>query len=324
MGKKYKLLLKLQYPLARAVVNMIRVIPYRQAIATGRFLGLMGYYVDSFHRKAAQIQMRTVLGDSYNPGLVRKVFMNHGDILVDAIKYAYMPVDEMAGLIDTEGKEHFDAAIASKKGLMVITGHIGNWEILTHVNRLFGAEFCVMADVRRDERLESLVNEVRSRSGAIILPPKGKALMLLRELKKGHTIAIVADQRGKRSDGLFCDFFGLPAPTNPAPAFLALKSDALVMMTYAVKINGRYLIHFSEAREACSFGTGKEGIANLSQFSQTWVESVVRKYPDQWFWLHCRWTRRSEMRRIIRKGLDFRNFVLEQAHTEENTLNPAD
>ncbi len=245
------------------------------------FLGLAGYFLDPFHRKAAQIQMRHALGDAYDPSIVRRVFMNHGDILVDTIKYAYMTVDEARGLIDVEGKEHLDAAIASRKGLMVITGHIGNWEILTHVNRLFGVEFCVMADVRKDERLEALINEIRSRSGAVILPPKGKALMLLKELKKGHTIAIVADQRGRRSDGLFCDFFGLPAPTNPAPAFLAVKSDALVLMTYAVKVNGRYLIHFSEARKASSFGMDREGIANLSQFSQTWVESVVRKYPDQ-------------------------------------------
>ncbi len=137
--------------------------------------------------------------------------------------------------------------------------------------------------------------------------------MLIRELKRGNTIGMIMDQRGKRSESLFCDFFGLPAPTNPAPAFIAIKGDAVILPVYAVKQDGRYLVRFSEPRESSSFGTGKEAIVRLSQFMQSWVESVVRQHPDQWFWLHCRWTRRSEMRRLIRSGEDFRAFVLSQA-----------
>ncbi len=314
MGKKSLLFEKLQYPVAKSVVDLIRVVPYPVALSIGRFLGLVGWLLDPFHRKVAETQMRHALGEAYRPGLVRKVFMFHGDILVDAVKYAYMDIEEVRRRITIEGKEHLDAALASGKGLMGVTGHLGNWEILTHMKRVIGLEFCVMADVRKDPRLESLVDGIRKRSGAVILPPKGKALMLIRELKKGHTIAVVADQRGRRSDNLYCTFFGLPAPTNPAPAFLALKSDALVIMAYAVKENGRYRVCFSEAREASSFGSGKEGIVNLSQHMQSWLETMIRKYPDQWFWLHCRWTRRSEMRRIIRRGEDFPSFVLSQGH----------
>jgi Kdo2-lipid IVA lauroyltransferase/acyltransferase len=314
MGKRSRLLEQLQYPVAKSGVELIRSMPYSIALSIGRYLGLVAWLVDPFHRKVAQIQMRHALGEAYRPDIVRKVFMFHGDILVDAIQYAYMDVEEVRRRVIVEGKENLNEGLASSKGLMGITGHIGNWEILTHMNRVLGIEFCVMADVRKDPRLESLVDGIRKRSGAIILPPKGKALMLIKELKKGHTIAIVADQRGKRSDNLYCNFFGLPAPTNPAPAFLALKSDALIMPVYAVKENGRYRVCFSKIREASSFGDGKEGIANLSQFMQSWLETVVRKHPDQWFWLHCRWTRRSEMRGIIRRGEDFGNFVLTQAH----------
>ncbi len=314
MGKRSRLFEQLQYPVAKSVVELIRAMPYPLALSVGRTLGLVGWLVDPFHRKVAEIQMRHALGDAYRPYLVRKVFMFHGDILVDAVKYAYMDVEEVRKRVVIEGREHLEAALSSGKGLMAVTGHLGNWEILTHMNRVLGIEFCVMADVRKDPRLESLVDGIRKRSGAVILPPKGKALMLIRELKKGHTIAIVADQRGKRSDNLYCNFFGLPAPTNPAPAFLAIKSDALVMPVYAAKENGRYRVCFSEAKEASSFGNGTEGIVNLSQFMQSWLETMIREYPDQWFWLHCRWTRRSEMRRIIRKGMDFPSFVLSQAH----------
>lgn len=304
---------KLQYPVSMAMIRFVRILPYRAAVALGRFLCLAGYCLGPFHRKAAHIQMRHALGNAYHPSIVRRVFMNSGDMLVDAVRYAYMDDKEIREKVAIKGQEHLNKALSAGKGIMMITGHIGNWEILSHLPRLLGIQFCVMADIRNNARLESLVDEVRSRSGATILPPKGKALMLIRELKRGNTIGMVMDQRGKRSDALFCDFFGLPAPTNPAPAFIAIKGDAVILPVYAVKLDGRYLVRFSEPREASSFGTGKEAIVRLSQFMQSWAESVIRQYPDKWFWLHCRWTRRSEMRKLIRSGGDFRAFVLSQA-----------
>ncbi len=304
---------EIQYRASKAVIRGIRIMPYRAAIGLGRLIGLAGWLLDPFHRKTVQIQMRAAFGDSYRPGIDRRVFMNHGDILVDTVRYAYMKDPQLRERIVIEGQEHLDKALARGKGLMMITGHIGNWEILSHLPRLLGIRFCVMANIRKDPRLESLVDEIRSRSGATILPPKGKALMLIRELKRGNTIGMIVDQRGKRSESLFCDFFSLPAPTNPAPAFIAVKGDAVILPVHAVKQNGRYLIRFFEPREASSFGNGHDAIRGLSRFMQSWIESVIRQYPDQWFWLHCRWTRRSEMRRLIRAGEDFTAFVLSQA-----------
>jgi KDO2-lipid IV(A) lauroyltransferase len=309
---------KMQFRIVQFLIWFIRAAPYRPIVIFGRSLGFLAWILDPFHRKTADIQMKYTLGNLYNPLLSLKVFMNHGDILVDTIRYAYMDDDEIKKKIRVEGKEHLDAALASRKGLMMITGHIGNWEILTHVSRILGIQFCVMADVRKDPRLEEIVNDIRSRSGATILPPKGKALMLIKELRKGSTIGMVADQRGKRGDRVFCDMLGLPAATNPAPAFIAMKGNALILPVYAIKTGDIYTIHFCPAVDANSFGTGKAAIQALSDYMQSWISSVVRQHPDQWFWLHCRWTRRSEMRRIIRKGIDFRKFVLEQAEEKQH------
>jgi KDO2-lipid IV(A) lauroyltransferase len=301
----------LKSPLIRGGVALIRALPYPLALALGRFFGLLGWLADPFHRRVAQIQMRHCLGEAYHPSQVRRVFMNHGDILVDTIRYAYLSHGELKKRITIQGREHLDDALSREKGLMIITGHLGNWEILAHLPRLLGIRFCVMADVRNDPGIEAVVDGIRSRSGATILPPRGKALMLIRELKKGNTIGMVMDQRGKRSYGLFCELFGLPAPTNPAPAFIALKGDAVILPVAAIKEHGRYCIRFYPPREASSFGE-KDAVASLSRFMQSWVESVVSEHPEQWFWLHCRWARRSEMRTLIRTGRDFRTFVLSQ------------
>ena len=303
----------IHYCIVQFLLWFIRAMPYKPVVIFGRSLGFLAWVLDPFHRKTADIQMKYTLGSVYNPLLSLKVFMNHGDILIDAIRYAYMDDEKIRKKIKVEGKEHLDEALAAGKGLMIMTGHVGNWEVLTHVSRILDIRFCVMAEIRKNPKLEDIINHIRSRSGATILPPKGKALMLIRELRKGSTIGMVVDQRGKRGDRVFCDVLGLPAATNPAPAFIAMKGNALILPVYAMKRGDTYTIHFSPAADANSFGTGKDAVQALSDYMQSWVSSVVREHPDQWFWLHCRWTRRSDMRKILKKGMDFRKFVLEQA-----------
>ena len=302
----------IQYPIVHLLIWFIRAIPYKAALSFGRSLGFLAWVLDPFHRKTADIQMKYALGKAYHPLMSLRVFMNHGDILVDTIRFAFMDKEEIRDRIVIEEREHLDRARQSNRGIMLITGHIGNWEILTHLPRILDIEFCVMADIRNDPRLEALINDIRSRSGATILPPKGKALMLIKRLRKGSAIGMVVDQRGKRGERMFCDLFGLPAPTNPAPAFIALKGNAILLPVYAIKKKGSYHICFSPAVDPTAFGTGETSVEELSSYMQSWVASIVLQHPEQWFWLHARWTRRSDMRRIVRKRLDFRKEVLRQ------------
>jgi KDO2-lipid IV(A) lauroyltransferase len=211
-----------------------------------------------------------------------------------------------------DGKEYLDEALASGRGLMIFTGHIGNWEVLSNVPRLLGTQFCHMAVIRKDARLESIINEMRTRSGVTILPTKGKGLMLIKQLRRGRTISMIVDQRGKSRDGLLCDFFGLPAVTNPGPAFLALKGNALVLPAYTVKLGGIHRICITKAVDASDFGEGDEAIQRLSDFMQSFIASVVEQYPDQWFWLHSRWIRRKNFQNI-KTDKDFRDLVFAQA-----------
>jgi Kdo2-lipid IVA lauroyltransferase/acyltransferase len=308
-----KLSSNIQYYGACAMIRIIRIMPYHLALTLGRSIMLLIWAFMPLRRRIVRIQMGSALGLRNPWRLVLKVFMNQGDILIDTIKYSYMSTEEIRAKIIVEGKEHLDETLASKRGLLLFTGHIGNWEALSHFSRLLGVEFCIMADVRNDPRLDSLINDIRSRSGATILPPKGKALMLIKELRKGRTIGMVIDQRGKRRDGLFCTVFGLPAITNPAPAFIAIKGNALVQPVYIVKEHGRYRICIMKAVDAADFGEGPDAIQALSDFMQSFVASVVEKYPDQWFWLHSRWVRRANFQKTIRTIEDFREFVLSNA-----------
>ena len=304
------ILQEIPYQALRAVIRLIRCLPYNLVVNLFRFIGIIMWLIDPFHRKVATVQIRTALGIENPWRLVLKVFMNQTEIIVDTIRYAFMSDEEIRSRIVVEGKEHVDEALASGRGLMMFTGHIGNWEILGHMKKVVGTEFYAMADIRKNPKLEAIVNGIRDRCGATVLPPTGTFHMLINELKKCKTIVgMIIDMRGDQKDDLFCDIFGMPAPSKSAPASIALIGNALVMPVYTIKQKGTYHWYFAKAVDAAQYGDGDEAIQKLSDFMQSWVASVVREHPEHWFWLYSRWLKRSDMRRIIKKKLDFKEYV---------------
>ncbi len=313
------------YQALRVAIRLIRCLPYNFASNLFRFIGIIIWLVDSFHRKVATIQLRAALGIKNPWRLVLKVFMNQTEMIVDTIRYAFMSDEEIRSRIVVEGKEHMDEAQASGRGVMMISGHISNWEILGHIPRVLGIPFCVMVNTINNPKLEAIVNDIRDRCGATTLPSTGSFHMLIDELKKGKTIGWIIDLRGDRKEDLYCDVFGMPAPSKSAPASLALKGNALVMPVYITKEKGTFHWHFAKAVDSAQFGDGDEAIQQLSDFMQSWVVSVVREHPENWSWLYARWLKRSDMRRVVKKKLDFREYVLNNkkkqpgvspAHTE--------
>jgi len=311
--------------LLKAFILFVRIVPYRFAAAAGRFFGLAAWMCIPLHRKIATAQIRSALGPENEKGIARKAFMNQGGLYVDMIRYAYMSDRSLSRRITIEGREHLESALASGRGIMIVTGHM-NWEVLGHLPRLTGLKVCVMADTIKNRAVQAVSEELRSRCRVTVLPPKGGMVkMLTVELEQGRVIGMVIDQRGKRENKLFCDVFGMPAPTNPAPAFIALKGDALVLPVHAVRQGSGYTFRFEKPFDTRSFGDDfqmisklcdswkSKSVRDLSQAMHSWLCSAIRENPDQWFWLHCRWVRRSDMARIVRTGTDFKKFVLSQA-----------
>jgi len=301
-----------------ALIWLIRFLPYPLLVIFFRFLGIVYFLVDVFHRKVATIQIRAALGIANPWWLVLKVFMNQAVNLVDTIRYVYMSDEEVRARVVVEGKEHLDEALASGRGLMLYSGHISNWEILFNASRVLGFKFCIMVDIRNDPKIEKIISDIRSRYGVTILPPKGMLKTLINTLKEGKVVGIIIDGRGEHKRDLYCDVLGMPAPTKSAPAYIALQGNALVMPVHIMKVKGTYHWYFGKALDAAQFGEGDEAIQKLSDIMQSWVASIVREHPDQWFWIYCRWLKRSEMRRVIKKKLNLKEYVFQSLLGDNN------
>jgi KDO2-lipid IV(A) lauroyltransferase len=302
---------KITVILIKSVIWLFRVVPYPVAIAAGRAIAAIAYLLASKERKIARVQMKAALGDAFRPEMVREVFLHNADVFVDTIRYAFMNDAEIAKKIKIAGAENLRAAQSSGRGVMLIISHAENWEIPANVSRMLNVEFCVMADLRDNTGIATLVNDIRRRTGVTLLPPTGKILMLVKELRRGRTIAFIVDKRGEKGTELYCDFFGMPALTNPAPAFVASKGDAIIVPVYSERKGYSYSITICPGVDAGTFPG--DVIQSISDFMQTWTESVIRKRPAHWTWAYSRWIRRSEIKEVIKKGLDFREFVISKA-----------
>jgi Kdo2-lipid IVA lauroyltransferase/acyltransferase len=329
-----KILYWAQLILLITVILLIRITPSRIVSSAGMFIGMLAWICIPLHRKIAEVQISAALGPEHGKRLARKMFMNQGGLYFDMFKYAYMDDQALSRKITIEGREHLEGALASGRGIMIVSGHM-NWEVLANFARMVGITGSVMADYIKNPAMQTISKELRSRYRFTVLPPKGGMVkMLTDELAHSRIIGMVIDQRGKRENNLFCDVFGMPAPTSPAPALIALKGDALILPVYAVKQKGRYTFRFEKPLDARSFGNDfrmiddlsdgwkSTSVRELSQAIQSWLCSVIRENPDQWFWLHCRWARRSDMAKIVRKGIDLKEFVHLQAddYHQKNTV----
>ncbi|MFZ2634059.1 MAG: lysophospholipid acyltransferase family protein [Desulfosalsimonadaceae bacterium] len=316
---------KIHLSFLRALIRFICIIPYRPAVAIGRSIGRLASLLLPLHMKISAMQVRATLGIDDAEGFMRTVFMNQGELYVDAIRTAYMTDDALKAYVDFQGKHHFDQARAKGRNIMIISPHM-NWEVLGNTPRILDVEICVMADYIKNKAVQTIADEIRSRYRIALLPPKGGMVKnYISQLRAGRIVGIIIDQRGKREDRVFCDVLGLPAPTNPSPAFIALQGDAVILPLYGFKEGDRFVFRFSEPIDSRDFGNDYKEIDKISDYWKSsavrdlsnalhaWISDTVREKPDQWFWLHCRWAKRAEMKELIKQGGDFRKFVLSQA-----------
>jgi Kdo2-lipid IVA lauroyltransferase/acyltransferase len=199
-----------------------------------------------------------------------------------------------------EGLKHFLEADALGNGVLILTGHLGAWELSSFYHSLMGHPMGMVIRRLDNRRLDAFVNQIRCLHGNRVNHKDDFARGLLVAMRRGESVGILMDTNMTPPQGVFVDFFGKAACTASGLARVALKTGAAVLPGFLVWEaaerggKGGYVLHFGEQVEFEATGDAESDIVALTQKCTSVIETWVRRYPEQWLWIHRRWKTRPD------------------------------
>jgi KDO2-lipid IV(A) lauroyltransferase len=226
--------------------------------------------------------------------ILRRVYRHLGWQLVEFCRMARYTRENTRAWIRTEGLEHYEAARARGKGVLILTGHLGAWELSSFYHSLMGFPMGIVIRRLDNRRLDAFVNGVRSMHGNRVLHKDDFARGLLKAMHEGGTVGILMDTNMTPPQGIFAEFFGHMACTAPGLARVALKTGAAVLPGFMVwqQAERRYVLRFGPELSFSRSDNLEEDVRAATELCNQSIESWVRRYPDQWLWIHRRWKTR--------------------------------
>jgi KDO2-lipid IV(A) lauroyltransferase len=226
--------------------------------------------------------------------ILRGVYRSLGWQLVEFCRMPRYTPDNTRGWLRTEGLEHYLAAKARGKGVLIVTGHLGAWELSSFYHSLMGHPMGMVIRRLDNRPLDDFVNGIRCLHGNRVLHKDDFARGLLTAMRAGETVGILMDTNMTPPQGIFVEFFGRLACTASGLARVALKTGAAVLPGFMVwePAERTYVLHFGPELEFAHTEDAEADIRAATALCTQAIEAWIRRYPDQWLWIHRRWKTR--------------------------------
>jgi KDO2-lipid IV(A) lauroyltransferase len=225
--------------------------------------------------------------------LCRRSWQHLGLVFVELCALLSRPLDDLLSRITVEGREHLDRAMSKHGRLLALSGHLGNWEVLSVAHRLTPYPLAVVVRPLDSPWLNPLAERLRLRTGVELIDKRGALRPILSTLSQGGMVGILLDQNTARSEGVFVPFFGRPASTSRSVALLAVRTGAPIVPIFARREGGgRHRIIVQPALDPPKASEREAAIAELTARCAEVIEAAIREAPEQWLWMHNRWRTR--------------------------------
>lgn len=269
-------------PVARAVAIGIAKFVY---VVHGRLrrVGLKNLEL-AFPNKSLAERQRIVAG----------VFTSLGRLLAEVCRFPRYTRENISQVAIYDGFENYERANQRGKGVLFLTAHLGGWEIGSFMHSLHGHPLRIVVRPLDNPYVNRLVEKARTLHGNTTFGKQDFARGLLSAMKAGETVGLLMDTNMTPPQGVFVDFFGIPACTASGVARVALHTDAAVVPAFTIwdAVLRKYRVRFDPALELVRTGNDTEDVVtNTARFTKV-IEEYVRRYPDQWLWVHRRWKTR--------------------------------
>jgi Kdo2-lipid IVA lauroyltransferase/acyltransferase len=288
---------KLEYWLVVAVARCLGRLPRGAA----RWLaGILAFLVYAFLGRLRRVGVRNLqmafpeVSSQARKKILRGVYRSLAWQLVEFCRMPRYTPENTREWLRVEGLEHYQAAQARGKGVLIVTGHLGAWELSSFYHSLLGYPMGMVIRRLDNRPLDAYVNRIRCGHGNFVLHKDDFGRGLLKAMHEGGTVGILMDTNMTPPQGAFVRFFGVEACTATGLAHVARKTGAAVLPGFMLwePAGHRYVLHFGPEIEMPRTEDVAADIVSGTQRCTSVIESWIRRYPDQWLWIHRRWKTR--------------------------------
>ncbi|HEY3104722.1 MAG TPA: lysophospholipid acyltransferase family protein [Pyrinomonadaceae bacterium] len=297
MKSKSTLRTNVEYWAARLILAVFSMLPLRFSLRLGSCLSRLFYSFAEKLRRTGRRNLALAFPELSPPEQARLLsgcFENLGRLLGAFSHFEKESLETWREIIDIEGLEQLETARAQGRGIILFTGHVGAWELTSFALSLFDQPLSFLVRRIDNPRIEALVDAARTCRGNRTIDKMFAAREMLETLRRGGTLGILVDLNTLDREAVFVDFFGIKAATTFIVAKLALRTGASIVPVFAPwdEKRRKFTLKIDEPLSFAPTGDEEADAVRLTQLITNVVESYVRRYPDQWLWIHRRWKTR--------------------------------
>jgi len=283
---------QIEYLIVRSLQGIVSMLPDPLVRAVGDAMGGLFFMLDRPHRRVAEDNLARAFPSrpaAERQAIVRAAFKHFGRLLFEILKFSTLSPDQLLARVEFDGGERVRLAYGQGKGVLFITGHFGFWELHAVAHPLQFEPIGVLARTLDNARLNTLLEQIRQRTGNTVIYRQGSIRRVMRLLSERHGVAVLIDQHIQGPDAVYVEFFERRAATTSAVAALALRTGAPVVPVFALPLpRGRYRLIYEHPVEPPS-ADSEDAIREFTQRCTDVLEMYVRRHPDLWLWMHRRW-----------------------------------
>ncbi len=278
--------------LYKLILGLMGALPEPCVRAIGHFGGWIFGSVMRHHREDARDALTRAFPEKTPAeieAIVKQMYRNLGLNLAEFLHMGPVQVENARQLVIMENEQILRDVLARGKGMLVLTAHVGNWDLFCTIIPSMGYPLTVITKRMRNVALTEVWMKRRERFGLKFVEARNSFRQCLRVLKRNEVVGFILDQNMINTEGVFVDFFGRPACTSPGLALMSYQSGAPVVPAFIIREpDGTHHVKIFPALEPPP-DREPETIRRATQQYTAAIERIVRQYPDQWIWLHRRW-----------------------------------
>ena len=275
----------------------LAVLPYRISLKAGQLLGLLLFYLWGSRRRIAienlrnSISAKAIVISEPAEKIIRNNFKNLGKSFVEVIKIYYGLGRKIINSVEIEGVENFHEAKSKGKGILFLTGHCGNWELMAIATSVKLADSAIVARPIDNPYINSFIEYMRKSYGNSIIYKQGALKPILKAIKDNGCVGILIDQAVIPDEGYVIDFLGRGAWTTKMPALIARKTGAAVLPVFINRTHEGHRMKIYREIELSNSDDRESAVKEDTKKFSGFIEKYIIAYPAEWLWIHRRWKR---------------------------------